>query len=96
MQRRDFLQGIAATAAGWEALSRSLAASASTNLPAARRTALKEVAAISLDGYAQVASFKIEADSWTVWEDLRTREGSLVFASSSGDKRRPRNTHLSK
>jgi hypothetical protein len=87
MQRRDFLQGIAATAAGWEALSRSLAASASTDLPAARRTALKEVAAISLDGYAQVASFKIEADSWTVWEDLRTREGSLVFASSSGDKR---------
>jgi hypothetical protein len=87
MHRRDFLQGIAATAAGWDSLSRSLGASAATSLPAAQKVVRKGAVAVSLDGYSQVASFKTEADSWTVREDLRSREGSLVFESSSGARR---------
>jgi hypothetical protein len=82
--RRNFLQGIAATAAGWDSLSRRLGATESTTFFATRTFAQKEAAAVSLDGYVQVASFKTEADSWIVWEDLRSREGSLVFVSSSG------------
>jgi hypothetical protein len=87
MHRRNFLQGIAATATGWDALSRSLGGSAATSPTAPRKVAQKGAVAASLDGYTQVASFKTEADSWTVWEDLRTREGSLAFVASSGERR---------
>jgi hypothetical protein len=87
MHRRDFLQGIAATAAGWDSLSRSLGESAATILHAPQKAAQKGAVAVSFDGYTQVASFKTEADSWIVCEDLRTREGSLVFVASSGERR---------
>ena len=40
-----------------------------------------------LEGYTLLAEFKAGADSWKVYEDLRTREGSLVFLSSSGKTR---------
>jgi hypothetical protein len=81
MHRRDFLQGIAATAAGLEVLSRSRGASAQTRSSVARKPARKAGAA-SLDGCTLVAEFKIAEDSWKVYEDLRTREGPLVFVSS--------------
>ena len=88
MHRRDFLQGVAATAAGLEVLARSVGASAQTN-PRAGRPERKTAAAVavSLEGYTLVTEFKTETDSWKVYEDLRTRDGSLVFVSSSGEKR---------
>jgi len=87
MRRRDFLQGIAATAAGFEVLSRSAEAVAQTGSFRVRKPTRRAVAAGSLEGYTLVAEFKAEADSWKVYEDLRAREGSLVFVSSSGDTR---------
>jgi hypothetical protein len=87
MHRRDFLQGIAATAAGLEILSRSVEASAQTSPPVARRHGGKATTVVSVEGYTLVTEFKAEAHSWKVYEDLRTREGSLVFVSSSRDTR---------
>ena len=87
MHRRDFLQGIAATAAGLEVLSPGPGASAQTSASVARKPARKAAAVASLEGCTLVAEFKLKEDSWKVYEDLRTREGSLVFASSSGETR---------
>jgi hypothetical protein len=86
MRRRDFLQGMAATAAGLEALSRSGAASAQTRSSVVRKP-LQKAADVSVEGYTLVAEFKTEADSWKVYEDLRTRDGSLAFISASGNAR---------
>src|SRR5580693_1663407 len=83
MRRRDFLQGMAASAASLEICD----VSAATALPAARKSWRKTAVAGSLEGYTPVIEFKRQADSWKVYEDLRTREGSLAFVSSSGDAR---------
>ena len=88
MHRRDFLQGMAAAAAGLEILSRSEEAAAQTSAPVFRTPKHKAAShAVSIEGYTPVAEFRAEATSWKVFEDLRTREGSLVFVSSSGDNR---------
>ncbi len=87
MHRRDFLQGMAATAAGLEILARGVGASAQTRPSVARTHGRQVTATISLDGYTRLTEINAEANSWTVYEDLRTREGSLVFVSSSGDMR---------
>jgi hypothetical protein len=84
MRRREFLQGIAATATSLEVLSRSIGASAQST--PVRKTPRK-AEAVSLEGYTLVAEFKGEAKSWKVYEDLRTREGTLVFVSSSEETR---------
>ncbi|HXJ04917.1 MAG TPA: hypothetical protein VNH65_07450 [Candidatus Acidoferrum sp.] len=36
----------------------------------------------NLEGYTQVSEFKIGSTIWMVFEDLRTRDGSIVFVSS--------------
>ena len=88
MHRRDFLQGIAATAAGLEIVSRTGEASTQTNAAASPKPKHKPTAdAVSLEGYTLVTEFKAESNSWKVFEDLRPREGSLVFVSSSGEMR---------
>ena len=86
MQRRDFLQGLAATAAGLKILTGGVKASAQARASVARRHGGKATA-ISLEGYTPVAEFRDGANSWKLYEDLRTREGSLTFVSSSGEMR---------
>ncbi len=87
MHRREFLQGMAATATGLEILSRRVKASAQTSPSVARRDGGKATTGVSLQGYTLVTEFKAEANSWKVYEDLRTHEGSLVFVSSTGETR---------
>jgi hypothetical protein len=84
MRRREFLQGIAATATSLEILSRSIRASAQS-VPV--RKTPRKTEAVSLEGYTLVAEFEAEASSWKVYEDLRTREGSVVFVASSEETR---------
>jgi len=86
MRRRDFLQGMAATATGLEVLTRSGAASAQSHSSVVRKP-LQKAADVSVEGYTLVAEFKSVEDLWKVHEDLRTREGPLVFISSSGNAR---------
>ncbi|MGA8441123.1 MAG: Tat pathway signal protein [Candidatus Sulfotelmatobacter sp.] len=85
MRRRDFLQGVAASAASLELLSRSDNVSGAMTLRVARRAGRKTAVTVSIEGYTLIAEFKAEEDSWRVYEDFRTREGSLVLKSSSGD-----------
>ena len=87
MRRRDFLQGMAVTAAGLDILTRGSRSSAQTRASVPRRAGSKATAAVFLDGYTLVSEFQIKEDSWKVHEDLRSREGSLVFVSSSGETR---------
>ena len=84
MHRREFLQGLATTAVGLELLARGAGASAQRSASSARKQGTKTTAAVSLEGYTLVTEFTADADSWKLYEDLRTREGSLVFVSSSG------------
>jgi hypothetical protein len=87
MRRRDFLQGMAASAAGLEILTRGAGVSAQTRATAARKHSGKATAVVSLEGYTLVSEFQAKADSWKAYEDLRTREGSIVLVSSSGEMR---------
>ncbi len=87
MRRRDFLQGIAATAAGLEILTRGVQAPAQARASAPRKQGAKASPPISLEGYTQVSEFGTKAGSWKVHEDLRTRDGSLVYVSSTGETR---------
>ena len=89
MDRRDFLQGIAATAAGFERLTGSISASAELSPLALEKPVRKAVSepAVSVDGHTLIAEFKNGAATWKVYEDLRTRDGGLVFVSSTGDAR---------
>jgi hypothetical protein len=42
---------------------------------------------VSTDGYTLVCEFKRRAVPWMVYEDLRRRDGSIVFVSSAGETR---------
>jgi hypothetical protein len=87
MRRRDFLQGMAATAAGLEILTRGATVSAQTRPSVAGEQRGEETMIVPLENHTVVSEFKAKADSWKAYEDLRTREGSVVFVSSSGEMR---------
>jgi len=82
------LQGIAATAAGLELLAGKVAAEADPR--AFRGDPAPEPVrgeAVPVDGYTFLTEFKTESETWKVYEDLRTRDGALVFVSSTGPTR---------
>jgi len=88
MHRRDFLQGLATTAAvGLEILAGGEEVSAQKSASNGRSQPRKTRLAASIEGYTLVNQFKADGDSWKVYEDLRTREGALAFVSSSGNSR---------
>jgi hypothetical protein len=78
MDRRDFLQRIAA-------------AGATAALPPMQAPAQKQpgpvrppLAAPNVDGHTLLCEFSRAGVQWKVYEDLRTRDGSITFVSSSG------------
>lgn len=84
MDRRHFLQGVAA-AAGAEILASKLDASQSQ---AAKQRRKKGTAnSVSIDGCTLLSQFQVGHANWKVYEDLRVRDGSIVFVSSSGESR---------
>src|SRR3984885_15416866 len=88
MDRRGFLHGMAATAAGLDLLSGSVGATAELSpLPQEKPVQKGVSGAVSVEGHTLILQFKTTAATWEVYEDLRTREGALVFVSSSGEKR---------
>jgi len=87
MDRRDFLQGIAATAAGLELLKSPASAATTSEMPPKPARVLNSGPAVSVEGYTLITEFKTKAETWKVYEDLRTREGALVFVSSTGATR---------
>jgi hypothetical protein len=82
MDRRDFLQAMAAAAASLEVLAPDVVAAA----PQASKSPMPSLDSpkLSLDGYTPICKLRRNSEDWQVYEDLRTRDGSLVFESSKG------------
>jgi hypothetical protein len=96
MDRRNFLQAMATAAAGLEVLNGSAVAGESPLPQLPKSSDHKPRAPIAIDGYTRICEFKRGAEVWRVYEDLRTREGSIVFVSSNGDARKlPKNAEAS-
>ena len=91
MDRRQFLQNLAVTTAAIQDLVRDANAAdvESTPFHRAAATSLGSNSNEGIDttGYTQVSEFKIGSTTWKVFEDLRTRDGALVFVSSEGATR---------
>ena len=82
MDRRKFLQGMVVSAAGLELQDGRAVAEPQIHKYPPRK--LVAGAPVSLEGYTFVSEFSADGSIWKVHEDLRTRDGSLVFVSSSG------------
>jgi hypothetical protein len=84
MDRRRFLQNLAATAAAAHALEPLAAAAARVqSKPAPARAANS----VNVDGHTLVCEFAEQGGQgarWKVYEDLRTRDGAITFIGSSG------------
>ena len=86
MDRRRFLATVAGAAAGLEILRDG--AVAERLLPGrSENTAHKTKQLVSIDGFNLRCEFKRGAELWKCYEDLRTRDGSIVFVSLSGESR---------
>jgi hypothetical protein len=82
MNRRRFLQTAAASATAWN------------NLPAAADHArmitghgLISASDISVEGHTLLCTFTRAGETWKVYEDLSTRDGSITFVSSKDTAR---------
>ena len=87
MNRRRFLQNLAASTAAINLLSSAEASSASPQLPTSmlREAMLADNA--SVDGHTLLTTFGRNGETWKVYEDLRTRDGVITFISSRGNAR---------
>ena len=82
MNRRRFLQSMAAGTAAMHSLA---SAAELPDAPAVPRTRLRGTRRdASVDGHTELSSFVLDGEQWTVYEDLRTRDGAITFISSSG------------
>ncbi|MGC2636589.1 MAG: Tat pathway signal protein [Acidobacteriaceae bacterium] len=86
MQRRRFLQGLAA---GTLALRSLDLAAAQHEDPVSPAHAPGSIAAdaVSTEGHTLLCAFARGHESWKVYEDLRTRDGAITFVSQSGAAR---------
>jgi hypothetical protein len=101
MDRRRFLQNLAATAAAAKALE-PLAATAGASsqtaqtprTPAQRAAAARTPVTVNVDGHTLIAEFTEDVNSraqkvpgvrWKVYEDLRTREGDITLVGAHGE-----------
>jgi hypothetical protein len=87
MDRRDFLQTMAVAAASLEVLGASSVTVDSRLMALAKRSDRPSGDPVSTDRYTLVCEFKRRSMLWKVYEDLRTRGGSIVFVSSAGETR---------
>jgi len=83
MRRRNFIQMMAAAAASVDLLDPRALAKQKVATPPKRKTSVS----IPTDGYRLICEFQRGDAHWQVYEDLRTREGSIAFLSSTGDGR---------
>ena len=92
MDRRRFLQSLAATTAAANLLSTAEGQPAvAAPLPAALRGALLAGDA-DVEGHTLLATFRRGTEEWKVYEDLRTRDGVITFVSSGDSARVMRKT----
>jgi hypothetical protein len=89
MDRRQFLHTLAATTA---LLSHLPAFEQETKLPAPALRGTMPATEVPVNGYSLICTFNRGGKTWTVYEDLRTRDGVIVFVSSIGEARVLRKT----
>ena len=89
MKRRRFLQDLAAGAAGISCLPAALepAAAAREREPNVLPFREEPGSEADVEGYTLLSSFHLTDKHWQVYEDLRTRDGAIVFLSSQNTKR---------
>ncbi|HKD91131.1 MAG TPA: hypothetical protein VKB56_04485 [Terriglobales bacterium] len=80
MERREFIQNIAVTAAGL-AMEKAAGALTVVSLPQSQTSSAPPPDA------TLVAEFTENGTAWKVYEDLNTRDGDLTFISSRGQRR---------
>ena len=91
MDRRNFLKSVAASTAALH----GLAHAESGDTPALWQGASQSTqpaASVSVEGHTLLCRFNRGKETWTVYEDLRTRDGNLTFVSSAGTARILRKT----
>ena len=87
MDRRTFLRDLAAaTAATTEYLANRPEEAQLSNLAVSPETGAAS-SLPDLEGHTFICAFELDATTWKVYEDLRTREGSITFISSNGKSR---------
>src|SRR5881394_957210 len=87
MDRRDFLQSMAVAAASLEALAGSPVAADSGLIALANGSQRASLDPVSTDGCTLLCEFKRRSLLWKVYEDLRSRDGSIIFVSAIGETR---------
>jgi hypothetical protein len=85
MDRRRFLTTVAGAAAGVEILREVALADSPTASSDHTRPIRKSKGAVSTEGFDLVCEFARGAEHWKCFEDLRTRDGSIVFVSAGGE-----------
>jgi hypothetical protein len=83
MDRRDFIKSVAASTAVLHALN----AQRTGATPPESGFGTIPAADASVDGHTKLASFTRKGETWTVYEDLRVRDGVITFISSAGTAR---------
>ena len=90
MDRRRFIQSMAVATAGMNSLP-SFADQKDTRTNTAHRdvssSGILPAKNIDVEGHMLLCTFKQGAQTWKVYEDLRTRDGAISFLSSSGTGR---------
>src|ERR1700742_406584 len=89
MDRRQFLHTLAATTA---ALSDLPAFEQETKQPTSALRGTTRAEEVPVNAYTLICTFSRGGKTWTVYEDLRTRDSVIVFVSSSGEARVLRKT----
>jgi len=87
MDRRRFLQSLAIASAAVNALPG--AATGETAVPVSPSAARLDetegaLSEMDVEGHTLVCTFRRDATEWKVYEDLRSREGVMILAASSG------------
>ena len=83
MDRRDFIKSLTASTAALH----TLAAHAGSITPVQSSAGVISAATTSVDGHTKLVSFTRNAKRWTVYEDLRVRDGVFTFVCSDGSAR---------
>jgi hypothetical protein len=88
MDRRDFIKSLTASTAALH----TLAANASSRKAVPMAGGVIPAGAVPIEGHTKLATFTRNAETWTVYEDLRVRDGTLTFVCSDGNARVLRKT----
>lgn len=87
MDRRRFLQTVAAGTAALHNLPSLAETAYSPAVPSALLRGVLRAGDTSVEGHTFLSRFMRANEEWTVYEDLRTRDGAITFVSSGGSAR---------